>query len=282
MRVFEISELIDDEENIAITKHLHTSAEPLHSHKFLEIAYVYGGYGFQNINDKQVFVRRGDLMLFFRNDNHSFLPDDTLGIYNCLVSPKFLGEHFTTQINAADILALTSFSAFQLDNIDTVIHFDDYLEIENIFDKMLSEFENKNLNYIKILHNYLEILFTLILRRQHNSSVNLTTEIHKISPEILKYIEEHYDQKITLTELAKMSFYTPSYFSRIFKECFNRTLTDFVTGLRIDKAIQLLKETNRSVDAVAEMVGFCDKKTFYNAFKKITGTTPSSLRRNKD
>ena len=279
MRVFEINELIDAEENIAITKHLHTEPEPLHSHKFLEIAYVYCGSGYQVINDKQIAVKHGDLMFFFQKDKHSFYPNEQLGIYNCLISPQFLSKYFTNSMNAADILTMTSFSAFTIDNIDTVLHFDSYRSIENLFEEMEQEFVKKEMNYISILHNYLDILLTKIFRKQSSENIDIPAEIHKISPEILRYIEEHYNQKITLTKLAQMSFYSPSYFSRIFKECFNTTLTDFITGLRVQKSIELLKNNgNMSIDSIAAAVGFSDKKSFYAAFKKITGTTPKKLR----
>lgn len=283
MKIFEIDNVIQENENIALSKHLHTKDEPMHSHKFLEISYVFSGCGYQNINGEQSFVKRGDLMVFLLKDEHSFSPQDSIGIYNCYISPQFLSEKFTNSLNAVDILTLTAFSAFTLDNINTLFHCgQNYREIENIFEAMEREFLNKETGYIQILHNYLEILLTKIFRlQQNNSSINLPEEIGKITPEILKYIENHYNQKITLTKLAQMSFYSPSYFSRIFKECYNTTLTDFVLGLRIDKAIVLLKETNKSVEDIAESVGYSDMKTFYKAFKKITGTTPKNMRLQK-
>ena len=276
MRVFEVDEVIDNEINIALSKHLHTEDEPMHSHKFLEISYVYSGSGYQNINGSQCYVRHGDLMLFLSKDKHSFSPEGSLGIYNCLVSPKYFGERFTDPLSAADILTLTSFTSLKPSDLKPLIPLNNkYFEIENIFEAMELEFERKEPGYVNVLHNYLEILLTKIFRRQQASSnINLSREIIKIAPEILNYIEEHYNQKITLNYLAQRSFYTPSYFSRIFKECFNKTLTDFIAELRIKKAMQLLQEGKMSVETIAMHVGYSDKKTFYKVFKKITGTTP--------
>lgn len=281
MRVFQIDEVIKQEEYINIYKHLHTTPEPLHSHKFLEIAYIYTGCGYQHINGKQLFVKHGDLMFFNLNDKHSFTPDGSLGIFNCLVDPKFLSEKFTNNENALDILSLTSFAAFKMDNIDTLIHFkpNKYYEIELLFELMEKEFNKKETGYKEILHNFLFVLLTKIFREQEkNMQPNIKSEIVKIAPEILQYISDHYNQKISLAELAQMSFYSPSYFSKIFKECYNKTLTEFITELRITKALQLLKETEMSIESISEIVGYSDKKNFYQMFRKITGTTPNKFR----
>ena len=85
----------------------------------------------------------------------------SIGIYNCYTSPQFLGKKFTNSLNAVDILTLTAFSAFKLDNLDTLLHCgQNYSEIENIFEAMEREFLNKETGYIQILHNYLDMLLT--------------------------------------------------------------------------------------------------------------------------
>lgn len=282
MRVFEQKEVIDPAEQVTINKHMHSRAEPMHSHEFWEIAYIYNGCGYQLINGKEFFVKHGDLMVFSLNDRHSFMPEGDMGVYNCILTPRFLSENIANSENAIDILSLTSFSAFKLDNIETVIHFDCkvLMDIENIFEAMEREFNRKELGYTMIIHNYVEILLAKIFRHQHlRQNINYNNEINRIAPDILKFISEHYDQKITLTELAQKSFYSPSYFSRVFKECFNKTLTDYIMEIRIGKAVQMLKETNFSVETIAHKTGYFDMKTFYAAFKKVTGCLPSKFRK---
>jgi YesN/AraC family two-component response regulator len=102
--------------------------------------------------------------------------------------------------------------------------------------------------------------------------------MNRITPEIISYIEEHCYEKINLADLAQMCFYNPSYFSKIFKETFGKNLTDFIQEKRIEKAIELLKHQEATIDEIVQKVGFCDKKQFYKIFKKITGVTPGEFR----
>ena len=281
MKVYELNDVMSPDEKVVINKNMYYKMEPMHSHKFWEIAYVYSGRGYQLINGKKFFVKRGDLMIFTLHDKHSFDPDGGLGIFNCILTPQFLSESLTNSSNALDVLSLTSFSSFNLDNIDTLVHFENktYYEIENIFEAMYTEFTHKETNYATVLNNYIGILFTKTFRNIHNSNpININNEISRITSDVLQYIADHYNEKITLTELSQKSFYSPSYFSHIFKECYNKTLTNYIMEIRIDKATEMLRETDKSIEAIANSVGYTDMKTFYTAFKKVAGTTPNKFR----
>ncbi len=282
MRSIKLDDAMDLSENVRIYRHLHTEPEPPHTHEFFEIAYVYSGCGYQIVNGESYFVKHGDLIVLDQKDEHAFRPDGSIGIFNCLINPRFLSEDLIDSFNLIDILSLTSFHKFQnIDKIQPLIKFSDtkYNQIESIFEAMELEFTNKETGYITIIRAYIEILLTKILRQiRENDRICLSENIEKITPEILKYIEENYNRKISLKELAQQSFYSPSYFSRVFKECYGKNLTTFVNELRINEAIRLLSTTDLSVEAIALQVGYVDKKNFYTIFKHLTGKTPGFYR----
>jgi YesN/AraC family two-component response regulator len=100
----------------------------------------------------------------------------------------------------------------------------------------------------------------------------------KITPKLLDYIERHCDRRVSLKQLARFCAYQPSYFSHVFKTSMGITLTEYVTKLRIGKAMLLLAETDCSVERICHATGYGEKKLFYKHFKRATGLTPSRYR----
>ena len=94
-------------------------------------------------------------------------------------------------------------------------------------------------------------------------------------------IEKNCAEPISLNDMAKRYYYSPSYFSRAFKRHFGTTFSVYVQNVRIQKVIAMLEQTDLSVDQISEKLGYSDKRELYRAFKHVTGTTPSRYRRAK-
>lgn len=97
--------------------------------------------------------------------------------------------------------------------------------------------------------------------------------------EIKKYIKEHYQESLELTELSeRFGFnyhYLSSYFSRHTREGFS----GYLNKIRIEKACELLRKGNRSISEISAYIGYSDHSYFCRVFKKITGNTPSYYKR---
>lgn len=95
---------------------------------------------------------------------------------------------------------------------------------------------------------------------------------------ILKYIEDHYDSEITLSSLAEKFYFHPKYIGRLFKQGSGKNFSDYLCEYRIQKAKQLLIESDLKSFDIAGKVGFSDASYFTNVFKKVTGCYPSKYR----
>lgn len=71
---------------------------------------------------------------------------------------------------------------------------------------------------------------------------------------------------------------SPNYFSTLFKKHTGINVSEYIQNLRMKKACKLLKETDKTVIAIAAEVGYKDIKFFYKVFKKITGNNPGNYR----
>jgi AraC-like DNA-binding protein len=283
MRKYSATDLIDSKENICIQKFSVQEQEKEHHHDFIEIVYIWEGSGTHLVNNLPLTVQKGDVLFFNLGDTHAYLPTDKMGIYNCLINPEFFGGELINSNNALDILTLVSFKDFERQLVDILpkVAFvgKEMLEIEELLEDMYAEFRQKENGYREVLVSYMTIFLIKLFRKfKQKHEADLST-VGKLTPDILSFIEQNYNQKLSLKELAQENCYTPSYFSQVFKECFGTTFTDYLQDRRIEKALELLKNDTLSIEQVGFEIGYADKKQFYKSFRQRMGLTPGAYKR---
>lgn len=95
------------------------------------------------------------------------------------------------------------------------------------------------------------------------------------------YIDAHYAQKITLSQLAEDFGYTPNYISSAFKKRFGDSPIQYLNHVRLQKACELLVQTSGSVQEIAQAVGFSDANYFSRLFSRQFCLSPATYRRGK-
>jgi len=95
---------------------------------------------------------------------------------------------------------------------------------------------------------------------------------------VIKYVEDHYQEKIYISELAEKCRISKHQFSRIFKREKGVTFREYLVNYRLDKARELLDESQLSVGDVSFAVGFFDHSYFTRMFKRYAGLSPSDYR----
>jgi two-component system response regulator YesN len=108
---------------------------------------------------------------------------------------------------------------------------------------------------------------------------NSKKPLHKTIQFVIDLINEKYDTNLTLKSIAEEVFMSPSHLSTLFRQEMGINFLDYLHQHRIDKAKQLLKETNEKVYAVARQVGYYDEAHFVRFFKKWTGMLPSQYKK---
>ena len=97
--------------------------------------------------------------------------------------------------------------------------------------------------------------------------------------EAQRYVREHYAEKIMLEDVAGEVNLSPVYFSTLFKKETNQNFSTYLSEYRMEKAKKLLVESNETVSAIAEKVGYAEQKYFSQQFKKIVGVKPNVYRK---
>ncbi|WP_281889888.1 helix-turn-helix domain-containing protein [Paenibacillus sp. YYML68] len=103
------------------------------------------------------------------------------------------------------------------------------------------------------------------------------TEAQRLIDRALTYINENWNTELTISQCAAYVFISGSYFASLFKKVTGQSFTQYVSGLRLEKAKQFLIE-GKSIQEVATTLGYEDRRNFSDMFKKLTGMTPTEYR----
>lgn len=130
----------------------------------------------------------------------------------------------------------------------------------------------------------------------HNSVFDMMKWVHFISTRTLDYVEEvkksesiidkakqfileHYMEDISRNDVAASVFLTPEYLAKLFKAETGIVIKDFIHQYRIEKAKELLRNGDTSISMIASQVGFDNFSYFSTVFKKLTGVSPQTYRK---
>lgn len=167
------------------------------------------------------------------------------------------------------IIALTAYDDFELVRKALKLGINDYVlkpvRPEELI-KIISGFVN-----FKINDECNEI------QEKHDKKPKLK-KINNILRPALEYIENNYSEDISLEKMASVCNVSSSYFSKLFKKEIGVNFSAYINNYRVDKAKDLLKDTDMSVLNIALDLGFEDCGYFIKVFKKIEGVTPNIYR----
>ena len=234
------------------------------------------------IDDKTISVRTDDLILIKPRIPHYLKVECTRPCRFVVLKFSFAQSEETniSNISANDFLSFISenndfggffkLSSNYCANISTIMqqmmHEDKSPDGESAFLRSLLTME-------------LFVWLSRSLREQWES--NLSTKGHKLQ-EILEsakgYINNNYNNDISLSDVAGYVYLSTSHFARAFKKQYGISPIQYLLGIRIEKAKTLLEETNLKVGDIASSVGFSAQQRFNDIFKKHLGVSPSEYR----
>jgi two-component system, response regulator YesN len=93
-----------------------------------------------------------------------------------------------------------------------------------------------------------------------------------------KYVQTHLGEKISLTEVAEHLHLNSSYFSRMYKKETGEGFVEYVTRVKMEKALELLDQSIKTVEQIAYELGFESKSYFLKTFKRFYGLSPKSFK----
>lgn len=167
--------------------------------------------------------------------------------------------------------------------INRPIRFHDTDFISSLICNVASEFYSMNSRRVKMLDNLMKtLLMKLSGAGNRRENVQLSSEPHYSSlTDLREKIYRNPQMKWNVDSMAADVNMSRSYFQHLYSEVFGVScMTDVISG-KIEKAKEILSETNCTVSQVASMCGYDNEEHFMRQFKKIVGVTPTKYRHNR-
>lgn len=152
---------------------------------------------------------------------------------------------------------------------------------------MTYRFESRHgyLENLYSMNNYEEIRTWFITKIQ-DVCRNIVTKKEEQETNLIavakEYIDRNYQKEISLDETSRQVNISPYYFSKLFKEEMGQSFIEYVTGIRMDKAKELLVKTDKSMKEICNEIGYADPNYFSRTFKKNVGVTPTEYKEKKE
>lgn len=185
-----------------------------------------------------------------------FTDIEILGEHNITNIKRMLGELMTVSSRALveagiDINILTTLTKEHWDGMKEYTHSDKlFYYTYQVFNRML------------------ESSYLLIQSQEHTSIIK----------SVRKYIDTHYNEHITINDIAARVSMSSSYLSSLFKNKMGMTVHDYLLRVRIEKSIELMSHRELSIKQIMQQCGI-ESQSYYNRiFKKMIGLTPGKYR----
>lgn len=243
---------------------------PLHWHTHLEFNLVLEGTIKGVINGNSVTIPPGDIFFVNSSDLHETdaVDQNHMRAITLLLSYDLLKEY------CPDVDTYY----FNWSGNDTI-----HQQLKKLILECAKLSEKKDVYYELELSIALRKLCLILLKncKHKRQEKNLSKPEVKSMVDIRKviaFIENHYEDDLSLSEIATYIGMSPNYFSRFFKNATNETVHSYLTHIRLYHAHKELLNSTHSITELALNNGFPNVKAFIEAFKKAYGTTPNKYK----
>lgn len=262
-------------EVVSFQRPMGSSAHYYHWHQCVEFLYISKGYGIVVVDKQHYTARPGRLFIFppFRLHKVQVEVAENNPSYRTAMHI----EH--NEVNSALRMfprQQAQFAALSTTHAPAQIH--DLSEHADYVAHILDRFEaleRKGYNSASDVAFLVMQLLDFLPEQPEGEAHQQQT----IAARIMHWVEEHYQQKFSLDELASDMGFSRSYTSRIFRQQTGGGIQEYILTRRIKKSCDLLRYSSLNVTEIAHTVGFTDMTYFITCFKKMLGQSPLQYRK---
>ena len=225
----------------------------IHLHNSFELVYVKEGELSVHLDGKDFTVKKGQAMFILPNSVHSYKTEKYSASALYIFSNRFVHTFYGQIKNKAPLCPI-----FELEN-----------------PQMLDDLNNEDID--KYLAK--SIFYNLIYQFNKNTSyVDKNTKLLDNYGKILSFISMHYQENISVKDLAREMGYDHRYVTSLIKKGLDTTFRALLNEYRIQNAQYLLATESKNIAEIAYECGYDSLCSFNRNFKEITGTTPKLFR----
>ncbi len=254
---------------------------PLHWHEEMEIVYIKKGKGLVTIDFKSYPVEKDTILFILPGQLHSIeqLEQYSMEYENIIFKPDILLSP-TGDNTTSDFFRPLLDGQIKIPSIFTPDH-PCYQEIASYVDGADRICMSYPYGYeLGLKAQLFLVFFTLFSKcsRKADKKDKKNSSAEKMRP-IIKYVENHYGEKITILDIATEVGLSESHFMKLFKNTMGTSFMEYLRDYRLTIASRLLLSSDDSILIIAEECGFENLSYFNRSFKKRFAMTPREYRK---
>lgn len=246
-----------------------TKKEPslLHSHPYTEIMLIVEGGGYLICENEKIPLTPNQLYFVNPHTPHTEISNSTLKYYVLKI------DHFTAlSIQNPNPLSIFSMPIAYQTQTNLAFRFAYILENYNVDN-------HAHANLLTLELAYLRLYFMEIMQGKYQTTQVTDTKSTAKLQAVVHYILSNYHLDLKVEEIAKNFSFSHNHLIYCFKKEKGLTPIEFITNTRIDCAKQLLRNSDFNVSQIASMCGYSSPAFFGKTFKKVTGVSPLTYRK---
>ncbi len=265
-------------------RHLHAWDSPLHTHSFVEIAFVIGGSGTHHSLAGRQHIEPGDVVLLRPGVWHGYEDCDRLELFNCCFSSELLRRELAWTREDALIGYLLWSGPYSAQgrgllttHLDPVAHGEcltHLVALEALRHRQVAQHRGDIVGRLALIFSGLG----RALVQAQGPELDLGSPVHPAVGQAMRLLEARLAHRWTLTELAAELHLAPGYLVRLFKAAAGRPPMAYLAQLRAEYAATLLLHSDQPVTCIGREVGWPDQNYFARRFKAHYGLSATTYR----
>lgn len=273
--------MLEEGKLIAVRTHTRFVHFPSHRHNFIEVLYVCEGSLINIIGGKQVVIEAGELLFLNQFTRHEILPAGKNDIaINFMILPEFFDVAYT-MAGSNNVLADFLVNVLrQNEEKGEYLHFRvaEVLQIQNLLENMIYSLVTGRGDQNRINQTTMGLIFLYLLDSVQYAEMRVPNQYENmISMTTLDYIEQNY-KTATLTELCVRLHLPMHVLSKMIKKNTGFNFKELLQRKRMNKAIELMCETELPISDIIAAVGYENGSYFHRVFREKYHVTPRAFR----
>ena len=250
---------------------------------FSELTVVLAGEAIHIVGKERFRVKKGDVYVIHQETAHGYQQPHNFRICNMM----FKSSYF--QFEQWDLFKMIGFKAlFDIEpsyahNQKFISHL--YLtetinqQVMQLIEEMIREYQQKQVGYQTVVRAHFYYLLTMLVRN-YPTQPQKEDDLGVIAlAKTVSYIENHYQQALTVEDLANYAHYSRRHLLRLFQTIYHMTPSAYITSVRLEHAMKQLSQTNKEISEIAMWCGFNQINYFYRVFQHKVGMSPGQYRK---
>lgn len=259
--------------------------DELHRHEYFEMIYVYKGHRTTMIENQEVVLKEKELCIFDMQCAHLDIRSQSEGIaFYCCFTSQQVDSFFLNNLSDQSMkkfFLMKGLGDVEAGYLKIGLEVNVLQDIEKLFGQIFLEVEEEQIGCKRITQTYLLRLLNKIKLGNEKGVYVHTKKLRgtKLYQAVSRYISSNIAD-ISLEKLCNEFHYQADYYNRLIKKNTGLTYSEYLKKMRMDKAKNLLINTNMSVQDILSYVGYQCHSYFYKSFYEETGLTPAEYRKN--